>query len=446
VIEENEIFIFFSFSPSYNLLNFISMIRATNKKIVMIQDTHQFSLHQGSANSSLVKPDLFFAASDQEEQFISDSNLLPSCSISSRGWLFQNEFDEYLATKPIKPQKNILIAFSAPAHLTISSRETLAKRLVVFNWVASSFPEYKILIKLHPHENQDFFMSHFSKKNFKFHLLPIQSSIISAIQISEIIVSSNETQIPLDVICHDDQKQIFLYSYQKKNFLKDKTSTLFTDQINNVEIGLLDYPSRQEIFKTYLKYDKDMHKNFLQDIYSINQKTNRDDILIGIYLWLFIYQKKSAILDFIKFKKLDKYTNLYNLLLNKEFDLELLNESFQDQSIRDPLFIIVIRNAISNNISSRKYINYVNQYFAKEYLLSFFLKDTQRFKNFLASHNLNTNFQRDYDNLLNNLHSLYILKSKFSAILFSLLAIIYSLKIPWISMITFKISDRIFKY
>jgi len=289
-------------------------------------------------------------------------------------------------------------------------------------------------------------MSHFSKKNFKFHLLPIQSSIISAIQISEIIVSSNETQIPLDVICHDDQKQIFLYSYQKKNFLKDKTSTLFTDQINNVEIGLLDYPSRQEISKTYLKYDKDMHKNFLQDIYSLNQKTNRDDILIGIYLWLFIYQKKSAILDFIKFKKLDKYTNLYNLLVNKEFDLELLNDSFQDQSIRDPLFIIVIRNAISNNISSRKYINYVNQYFAKEYLLSFFLKDTQRFKNFLASHNLDTNFQRDYDNLLNNLHSLYILKSKFSAILFSLLDIIYSLKIPWISMITFKISDRIFKY
>ena len=51
-------FVFFSFSPHLSFIKFIHQIKKANKKIVFLQDNHQFSIHQGTVNSMIFEPDL----------------------------------------------------------------------------------------------------------------------------------------------------------------------------------------------------------------------------------------------------------------------------------------------------------------------------------------------------------------------------------------------------
>ena len=54
-IKNVKVFVFFSFSPHLSFIEFIYQIRKAGKKIVFIQDNHQFSIHQGSVNSIIFK-------------------------------------------------------------------------------------------------------------------------------------------------------------------------------------------------------------------------------------------------------------------------------------------------------------------------------------------------------------------------------------------------------
>ena len=451
--ENNRIFIFLSFSPSLDLINFIYKLKQRNKKIVLIQDNHQFSLHKGSANSALLKPDLLFAASDLEKKYIEERKLLPPSKIISNGWVFQNSFyDSFLEANleaKIKLSKRILIAFSAPSGLTLTSRETYASRKKIMLWIGKHFPSFMIVIKLHPHENSEIFKSYFSDTKITFELLPSQSSIINAIRDSEIVVSSNETQIPLDVISYDVRKKLLVYFYKKENFLNEKISILSTEDFGNnsdVHIGSLDLPARREIAKTHLRFENNMYDFLSKSIVRISTDGLLQDPPLDILLWLYVHGRTGYIFEFLQSEKSEKYKNLYNLLSNKEYDLEKIHQSFQNSSTRDPLSIILIRECVLNKRISKKHLDFITQYFIKEYLLQFFFKDTLRLSNLISANQLNTSFNTNYRYLIKNIEKLYITKFRFIAIFFLILKRVYSLDIKWLSKIFLSLSDRIFKY
>ena len=64
-----KIFVFLSFSPTLQLIELIKKIRLNKKHIVLIQDNHQFSVHRGSINSIILRPDLIIAASESEKKY-----------------------------------------------------------------------------------------------------------------------------------------------------------------------------------------------------------------------------------------------------------------------------------------------------------------------------------------------------------------------------------------
>ena len=67
-IKNVKVFLFFSFSPHLSFIEFIHQIRKAGKKIVFIQDNHQFSIHQGNVNSIIFKSDLIVTASMSEKK------------------------------------------------------------------------------------------------------------------------------------------------------------------------------------------------------------------------------------------------------------------------------------------------------------------------------------------------------------------------------------------
>ena len=117
-----EIFIFFSFSPTLPQIEFVKKIRESKKKIVLIQDNHQFSIHNGVYNSAILEPDLIIAASEAERKFFIEKLHFNKEIVLSYGWLFQN-INQGLKDKKEAAQK-ILIVFSAPFSITLNSDET----------------------------------------------------------------------------------------------------------------------------------------------------------------------------------------------------------------------------------------------------------------------------------------------------------------------------------
>ena len=89
-------FIFFSITPSKELFKIIQAIRKSGKQIIVIQETHQLSMSNGTINSIMMSPDLIIAASDAEKEFMIQNKLFRENTIISSGWIFQKKFHEFI--------------------------------------------------------------------------------------------------------------------------------------------------------------------------------------------------------------------------------------------------------------------------------------------------------------------------------------------------------------
>ena len=81
-------FIFFSITPSKVLFEVVKAIRKSRKQIIVIQETHQLSMSNGTINSIMMSPDLIIAASDTEKDLMIQNKLFEKNTINSSGWVF----------------------------------------------------------------------------------------------------------------------------------------------------------------------------------------------------------------------------------------------------------------------------------------------------------------------------------------------------------------------
>ena len=444
---EVEIFIFFSFSPTFPLLKIYKKIKESNKKIILIQDNHQFSVHKGSVNSIILRPDLVITASDSERKYLIENLGLRNNCISSQGWLFQNN-KSISNEKPISLNKKILIAFAAPPSITPLSEETYLLRKEIILWVTKNFPTCNLLIKLHPHEDQGSFRKFIKRYTLNHILLSSQSPIKEAISGSEIVICSNESQIALDVISTDISKRLIIYRFKKNNFLSNEISaepkSLFKN--SDFEISELGIQEKNNIAENYLSLDhsaEDIIKDRLDKLYL---QENNMHANVDIFLWLFIYGKNNDLINFLQSNKSDNYRNLHNLILNKSFNLEQLNDDFQDTWIRDPLCIILIRHYLHKKVIDKASVEIITKDFFSIYIFQFFFRDFIRFYNLINAKGLLRLFDKKYHNLVNKIEDLYINKFRPFRIFFSVLKIIYSLKIKILSAFIFRLSDAILRF
>ena len=450
-IKNVKAFIFLSFSPHLSFIEFIHQIRKADKKIIFFQDNHQFSIHQGAVNSMIFKSDLIVTASHSEKKYLIDNRLHSKSNLVSEGWLFKSISESSKVTKQDITEKKILIVFTAPIEITLGSSETQAKRRNILLWVSKNFPNHQIIIKLHPHEDFHQFQSYIKNLELSISILSSLSSISEAIESAEIIVSSNESQAPLDVISQDINKKLLLYFYKKENFLKNKASIYDADSLelqqSKIKIGEIEYSNKKQINDFYLEPNKNAHTQIQNQISNLiaDEKSSDCDSMLEIYLWLYIYGKKKLILSFLDNQQLKKYKNLQSLLLNKDFSLLQLKEDFVENTSRDPLSIILVRHYLSKSDIVKADLDLLVDYFFKESLFQYFFRDLIRLNNLVCYKISDSYFEANYKNLISNIEYMYISKFKLSKIFFSSLQKIYNLKIFAASSVSFYISDRILR-
>lgn len=448
-LSEINIFILFSFSPTLPLVTFLNQIKESQRKIIFIQDNHQFSIHQGSVNSINFRPNLIIAASDNERDLITKHSQIPADNIISEGWLFAKSAEDSKNRQVTNSNKYLLIAFSAHSKIALLSEENYCIRKEIISWAHSNFPDHKLLLKLHPHENLKKFNEFIKKYNFPHKLLSSQSSISSAINLSNVVICSNESQIPLDVIASDVQKKLILYFLGKENFLQEK-STLYSSKefyYKNLKLGSLKIQERKRIKELELSIKNNAQKNVIAKVANCFVAKESDiDFRLDILLWLFTYKKEKNITDYLQKHSSEKYNNLLQLLLKKKFDIGQLGRDFLETSIRDPLCIIIIRHYISNHRQvSNEDIKILATVFFSEHLFQFFFRDLIRLHNYMLSRDLNVCFEKKYIDLIAKIE--YFYKSKFVlySLFFRSLKRLYAFKIKGLSYFIFYISDKILR-
>lgn len=106
--------------------------------------------------------------------------------------------------------------------------------------MVKNFPDYKLLIKIHPHENPKIFQNFMNRLKINFELLSSQSSINEAISLSDIIVCSILSQSPLDAITQDIDKRLILYYLSKTNFLLEQNLLTHEDECSHDQFGIFE--------------------------------------------------------------------------------------------------------------------------------------------------------------------------------------------------------------
>jgi hypothetical protein len=387
----------------------------------------------------------------KEKEYLTNNKLHSKSIIVSEGWIFKNVFKGLKTIEQDPKEKKILIVFAAPIEITLGSSETQDKRKAILLWVSKNFPNYEIIIKLHPHESYDQFISYIKDLRLFTSILSSQSSINEAIESAEIIISSNESQVPLDVISQDINKRLILYFYKKENFLKNKASIFNADYSDldrlRIQIGEIKYLNKKQISDSYLEPNKNAFIKIENQISNLifNDKIFDPDSMLEIYLWLYIYGQKRLILSFLKNQQLKKYINLQSLLLHRDFNLSQLKEDFLENTVRDPLSIILVRHYLSKSHIVKTDLDLLVKYFFKESLFQYFFRDLIRLSNLVSYKISDSYFESNYKNLIANIKYMYIAKFKLSKSFFLLLQKIYDLKIFALSSVSFYISDRILR-
>lgn len=441
-------FIFFSFSPTLPLITFIKKIKDSGKKIILFQDNHQFSIHKGFVNSIILRPDLVVAASKTEKRYLLENLNFSEQDIISCGWFFQKDFTNDLQKQNIDASQNILIAFSAPSTITPFSNETDLAREALINWAKNTFPQHKLLIKLHPHEDIKRFKCFMSDKKVTFSLLPSQSSIADAISKGSIIICSNETQLALDVISTNIEKRLIFYSYQKDNFLVNQGKALGgipcseDFEINFYELGSLE---KENIRSEYLESHKDAVRIIRNEISKKIQENTNNYSQLDMLLWQAVYGKKTEIINFLETNNSEKYRNLSRLIFNKNFDIETIYKDFGNQRTRDPICILLIRYFLRTKNISKTQVDVLTNNFYSEYIIQFFFRDFIRLNNLINAKLSSKILGAGYLQLIKKIENLYANKNRLFGAFFFILNKLYALHFKPLSSLLFFISNSILK-
>jgi hypothetical protein len=398
-------FIFFSITPSKVLFEIIKAIRKSKKQIIVIQETHQLSMSNGTINSIMMSPDLVIAASDAEKDLMIQNKLFKKNTINSAGWIFQKKFHEFIHTEVTINEGNnfnnyVLVIFSAPQMITSSSSETYQKRREILEWVQKNNPNTKVLIKLHPLEDRQKFINFNNiQNNALIDFAPSHSNIYSLSLHAKNIVLSDQTQAFIDLI--DINKKLIVYNLKGENFIFSFLNKTIKTK-NYKEITFFEIADSSEVLKEfrsiYLKSENGCLKSFVKTI-------NNSDIQINpiahteIALREFVLGN-SKTLHHVEFNNAEKLKNFIEN--NNAFHLKEIENDIETTSLKTSITIYVMNKIINGEISNESQINYFLHNFINPYFVQYFFLETLRFKFFLNHIRLEMDIDKDSLAIINN--------------------------------------------
>ncbi len=429
-------FIFFSIIPSKTSFEIVNAIRKSQKKIIVIQETHQLSMSHGTINSIMMSPDLIIAASDAEKDLMIQNKLFEKNTIISSGWVFQKKFHEFVNKEVTQSDddfhNHVLVILSAPQTITSSSAETYQKRKEILEWVQKNNPNKKILIKLHPLEDRQKFIHFINIQNEPLvDFAPSYSNIYSLSLNAQNIVVSDQTQAFIDLV--NINKKLIVYKLKGENFISSFLSKTIKP-VNYKEITFFEVADSIEILEVF----RSIHlKSEEECLLSIVKNINGPDLQINplasieLALWEFIfgYSKKLSHRDF---KNSEKIMGLFKN--NRALNLNGIENEIKTISMKTSMTIYLINKIIDAKIINESQIKYFFSDFITPYFVQYFYLDLLRLKFFLNYRKVEMEIDKESLRIMDNSKKVIQEKSFFIKLLMIVEAKIYFLKINFIRM------------
>ena len=392
-IDEYDKFIFFSMVPSQQLFALIQNIRRAKKIIIAIQETHQLSMHLGVVNNLIFSVDIIFAASDLEKKTL--DQLQPNAKIYSIGWLFQNGYKEFISAlyqpSNLKEITNhALIIFSAPTNITASSKESFRVRKNILHFLSKKYQNLKLIIKLHPLENKSLFKEYARincVENISF--AEENQSLFSLSKNASVIVTSNETQVFIDLI--EDDREFILYELGKENFISQYfRSCLDITEINGVKFySLLKHSNNIAGFKDlYCKSDGEAINYFLEIIQQQTKAGIHNDKM-EIAAWNYVYGLSSDFKKIINCESSALASNLKKIFDSQEmFDLRKLDKALNSLPKRTAITLIMMKLFVDNDKIQTSLLKDFTELMFNPHIIQYFAIDSIRFEFYLRNKGL----------------------------------------------------------
>jgi len=392
-IDEYDKFIFFSMVPSQQLFALIQNIRRAKKIIIAIQETHQLSMHLGVVNNLIFSVDIIFAASDLEKKTL--DQLQPNAKIYSIGWLFQNGYKEFISAlyqpSNLKEITNhALIIFSAPTNITASSKESFRVRKNILHFLNKKYQNLKLIIKLHPLENKSLFKEYARincVENISF--AEENQSLFSLSKNASVIVTSNETQVFIDLI--EDDREFILYELGKENFISQYfRSCLDITEINGVKFySLLKHSNDIAGFKDlYCKSEGEAINYFLEVIQQQTKAGIQNDKM-EIAAWNYVYGLSSDFKKIINCESSALASNLKKIFDSQEmFDLRKLDKALNSLPKRTAITLIMMKLFVDNDKIQTSLLKDFTELMFNPHIIQYFAIDSIRFEFYLRNKGL----------------------------------------------------------
>lgn len=392
-IDEYDKFIFFSMVPSQQLFALIQNIRRAKKIIIAIQETHQLSMHLGVVNNLIFSVDIIFAASDLEKKTL--DQLQPNAKIYSIGWLFQNGYKEFISAlyqpSNLKEITNhALIIFSAPTNITASSKESFRVRKNILHFLNKKYQNLKLIIKLHPLENKSLFKEYARincVENISF--AEENQSLFSLSKNASVIVTSNETQVFIDLI--EDDREFILYELGKENFISQYfRSCLDITEINGVKFySLLKHSNNIAGFKDlYCKSEGEAINYFLKIIQQQTKAGIQNDKM-EIAAWNYVYGLSSDFKKIINCESSALASNLKKIFDSQEmFDLRKLDKALNSLPKRTAITLIMMKLFVDNDKIQTSLLKDFTELMFNPHIIQYFAIDSIRFEFYLRNKGL----------------------------------------------------------
>lgn len=398
-------FIFFSITPSKALFEVIKAIRKSRKQIIVIQETHQLSMSNGTINSIMMSPDLVIAASDAEKELMIQNKLFKKNTIISSGWIFQKKFHEFIHKEVMINECNhfnnyVLVILSAPQMITSSSSETYQKRKEILEWVQKNNPNTKVIIKLHPLEDRQKFINFNNiQNNALIDFAPSYLNIYSLALNAKNIVLSDQTQAFIDLI--NINKKLIVYNLKDKNFISSFLSKNIKTK-NYKEITFFEIADSSEVLKEfrsiYLKSENECLKSFARTINNSDLQINPiAHIEIALREFVLGNSKKLNRREFNNAEKLKNFIENNNV-----FNLKDIENEIETTSLKTSMTIYVMNKIINSEINNESQINYFLHHFITPYFVQYFFLETLRLKFFLNHLRFEMDIDKDSLEIINN--------------------------------------------
>ena len=392
-IDEYDKFIFFSMVPSQQLFALIQNIRRAKKIIIAIQETHQLSMHLGVVNNLIFSVDIIFAASDLEKKTL--DQLQPNAKIYSIGWLFQNGYKEFISAlyqpSNLKEITNhALIIFSAPTNITASSKESFRVRKNILHFLNKKYQNLKLIIKLHPLENKSLFKE-YARINCveKISFAEENQSLFSLSKNASVIVTSNETQVFIDLI--EDDREFILYELGKENFISQYfRSCLDITEINGVKFySLLKHSNNIAGFKDLYCKSEGEAINYFLEIIQQQTKAGIQNDKMEIAAWNYVYGLSSDFKKIINCESSALASNLKKIFDSQEmFDLRKLDKALNSLPKRTAITLIMMKLFVDNDKIQTSLLKDFTELMFNPHIIQYFAIDSIRFEFYLRNKGL----------------------------------------------------------